>query len=140
MSIRVSKSGEQRANGSLQNGPARFQAALPRAMHMAGTLLVQKTKTEIMNGSKSGRMYGSHQASAPGEYSAYLSGEHLHGIDYAVQGPRQFEFGASAPHSAFLELGTSKMEAREDLGQSVRSEQQSVTRVLGQIPFVALSR
>lgn len=109
-------------------------------MHMAGTLLVQKTKTEIMNGSKSGRMYGSHQASGPGEYSAYLSGEHLHSIDYAVQGPRQFEFGAGAPHSVYLELGTSKMEPREDLGQSVQSEQAAVTRILGQIPYVALTR
>lgn len=140
MSISVNVSGQRRAEGSLRNGPARFQAALPRAMHMAGTLLVQKTKTEIMNGSKSGRMYGSHQASAGGEYSAFLSGEQLHGIDYAVQGPRQFEFGASAPHAVYLELGTSKMEAREDLGQSVRSEQAAVTRVLGQIPYVALTR
>lgn len=136
----VSVSGEKRALSSLANGPAKFRAALPRAMHMAGVLLVQKTKTEIMNGSKSGRTYGNHQASAPGEYSAFLSGSHLHSIDYAVQGPSQFEFGAGAEHSAFLELGTSKMAPREDLGQSVRSEQAAVTRVLGQIPYVALSR
>ena len=136
----VSVSGEKRALGSLTNGPARFKAALPRAMHVAGVLLVQQSKTEIMNGSKSGRMYGGHQASAPGEYSAYLSGEHFHSIDYSVQGPRQFEFGADEPHSVFIEVGTSKMEPREDLGQSVRSEQSAVTRVLGQIPYVALSK
>lgn len=134
----VSVSGEARALGSLKSGPSRFKAALPRAMHIAGVLLVQKTKTEIVNGSKSGRSYGGHTASAPGEYSAFLTGEHLHSIDYAVQGPGQFEFGAGAPYSVFLELGTSKMEPREDLGQTVRSEDASVTRVLGEIPYKAL--
>lgn len=134
----VSVSGERRALNSMQGAPRRFQASLPRAMHIAAVLLVQKTKNEIVNGSKSGRQYGDHQASAPGEYSAFLSGEHLKSIDYDVQGSRQFEFGAGAPHSIFLELGTSKMEPREDLGQTVQSEDATVTRTLGQIPYKAL--
>lgn len=133
-----SAQGEKRALSSLTNGPHRFNVAMPRAMHMAATLLVQKTRTEIVNGSKSGRSYGGHQASAPGEYSAFLTGEHLRSIDYNVTGTKQFEFGAGAEHSVFLELGTSKMEPREDLGQSVRSEQAAVTNILGQIPYKAL--
>lgn len=131
-------SGEKRALNSLTNGPQRFTASLPRAMHQAGTLLVQKTRTEIINGSKSGREYGPHQASGPGEYSAFLTGSHLHSIDYSVQGTLQFEFGAGEEHSIFLELGTSKMEPKEDLGQSVRSEQVTITNVLGQVPYKAL--
>lgn len=136
----VSVTGQKRAMNSITQAPQRFKAALPRAMHMAGTLLVQKTKTEIVNGTKSGRTYSGHQASAPGEYSAFFTGNHLRSIDYAVRGSRQFDFGAGADYSAFLELGTSKMEPREDLGQSVRSEQSAVTRVLGQKPYAALVR
>lgn len=136
----VSVSGQKRALNSLTQGPARFRASVQRAAHIAGTLLVQKTRTEIMNGTKSGRMYGGHQASAPGEYSAFLTGAHLQSVDYRVQGPWNFEFGAGMHYSPFLELGTSKMEPREDLGQSVRSEQSAVTRALGWQPYVALSR
>jgi hypothetical protein len=109
-------------------------------MHKAAVLLVQKTRTEIVNGPKSGHIYGDHQASAPGEYTAFLSGEHLRSVDYAVQGPRQFEFGAGADYSVFLETGTRKLVPRRDLGRSVRSEQAVVTRVLGQIPYRALNK
>ena len=136
----VSVTGQQRALNSLNRGPQVFRASIQRAANQAATILVQTTRTGIMNGSKSGRMYGSHQASAPGEYSAFLTGEHLQSIDYNVQGPWQFEFGAGAAHSVFLELGTSKMDPREDLGQSVRSEEAAVTRILGWRPYVALTR
>lgn len=136
----VSVSGQQRALNSITRAPATFRASIARAAHMAGTLLVQKTRTEIMNGSKSGRTYGGHTASAPGEYSAFLTGAHLQSVDYNVQGPWNFEFGAGMDYSVFLETGTSKMEPREDLGQSVRSEEAAITRALGWRPYVALSR
>lgn len=132
--------GQQKAQASLVNGPYRFNQGLRTAGHKSGHILKQATQHGIRNGSKSGRMYGGHQASAAGEYSAFLSGAHFRSIDYKVNGSHSFEFGAGTAYSAFLEEGTSKMDPREDLGQSVRNEQSRVTRILGQIPYSYLAR
>lgn len=132
--------GEGPAIASLRNGPYLFNQGLRTAAHKCGHLLVQATRHGINNGTKSGRMYGSHQASAPGEYSAARTRTHLNSIDYRVHGSHTFEFSANAAYSAFLELGTSRMAPREDLGQSVRSQSTRITRILDQVPFSYLSR
>ncbi len=130
-----STSGEAQALAVLVQGPHRFNQGLQIAGHKAGHILKQTAKQRIRTGSRSGRMYGSHQASAPGEYSAFLTGEHFRSIDYDVNGSHSFDFGAGAKHSPFLELGTSKMEARDDLGKTVSNEEARVNRILGQVPY-----
>lgn len=61
-------------------------------------------------GSKSGRMYGGHRASAPGEYPAHWRGALLAGTNYTVSS-RSVEIGSTAPHAKYL-MGTSKMKKR----------------------------
>lgn len=138
----VSISGEARALKSLKRAPGNYRRGVNKGMHQAGSLLVAVTKREILSGSKSGRLYGSHQASAPGEYSAFLTGEHFASLDYNVNGPREFEFGAGAPHSIFLELKpeTANGGGRHDLGKTVRAEERTVTDFLGRQVYYELTR
>ena len=60
-----------------------------------------------------------HQASAPGEFPANLSGKLVKGIDYSVRGSNSMEFGDKAKHGKYLELGTKNMEPREHIVRTV---------------------
>lgn len=126
--------GEQRALRSLRRAPQNFKLGVRDAAHMAGRILVRTAAQGILNKSKSGRLYGSHQASAPGEYPANLTGRHLKSIDYRFSG-NTLRFGAGAPHSAYLEYGTSKMLPRPTIAAADRDAGPTVRNVLIRIPY-----
>jgi hypothetical protein len=77
---------------------------------------------------KSGRIYlvklngrlKRHQASAPGETPARLSGEYRKSINYHIQGSNELEFGVSVKYGGDLEYGTSKIKPRPGLANSVK--------------------
>lgn len=132
--------GEGKALGSLQGLDGKFRAGLMQASHMAGQLLVRTSQQGILSGGKSGRVYdhpkaGTYQASAPGEYPANVTGANLRSIGYEVPSDRYFWFGAGAPHSGYLEGGTSKMAPRPMLGNAVRDAGDQVTNLLGQVTY-----
>lgn len=80
---------------------------------------------------KTGRIYiikgAFHQASAPGEPPANLSGELARHIGYVVSGHKQMEFGdksqqGKAPYGLFLEGGTKKMKPRKHISRTIQEQ------------------
>ena len=65
----------------------------------------------IKSGPKTGRMYGSHQASAPGEYPANRTGT-LAGSVGSRSSDTEAEVGSNAPYSGYLRDGTRRMARR----------------------------
>ena len=130
-----SAQGEGKVLGQLQGAPENFRVGLMQAAHMAGQVLVRTVQSGMTSGSKSGRVYGSHQASAPGEYSAVRTGNLLGSADYEVSGANFLRFGVGAFYGVYQELGTSKMGARPNLGNAVSDAGNEVENLLGQVTF-----
>jgi hypothetical protein len=118
----------------LEGLPARFEGGMRQAKHLAGQHLVRTSQKGQAAGPKSGRMYGSHQASAGGEYSAPRTWGQHNSIDYRVT-ETGFEFGAGQDYSPYLEEGTRKMLPRPDLGNAVGDSGDDVGRLLGEHVF-----
>lgn len=85
--------------------------------------LIEETKKP-----KSGRLYRikrkSHRASAPGETAARITGKYGRSASYIPRGD-ELEFGVSSPYGGYLEHGTSKMDARPGLQNSIKNKQNS---------------
>ncbi|MDX2308079.1 MAG: hypothetical protein NW216_07570 [Hyphomicrobium sp.] len=126
--------GEGRVLGQLDAAAENFRVGLMQASHMAGQVLV-RTVQGGMQGAGGGRVYGSHQASAPGGYSAIRTGQLYGSADYEVSGANMLRFGVGATHGIYQELGTSKMAARPNLGNAVRDAGSTVENLLGQVTF-----
>lgn len=74
---------------------------------------------EEMTAPKSGRMYGTHQASAPGEYPAVWFGELFDSIT-VKKTPRQVRLIVNAKHGVYLEYGTVHMAPRPFIAPAAR--------------------
>ena len=79
-------------------------------LEAAVSRFVQTTAEEMagaaraaLTGPKSGRMYGRHRASAPGESPASRSGRYLAGIQVIQAGSLEAKVGASVPYAPILE-------------------------------------
>ena len=118
----------------LQGLAWRFTGGLEEAKDLAGQLLVRTSQRGQAAGGKSGRVYGSHQASAPGEYSAPRTWGQHNSIDYQKTGSG-FEFGAGQPYSPYLEVGTRKMRPRPDLTNAVNESSEQLGQIIGRSVF-----
>lgn len=122
-------------------GPA-FRLGLTQAGNMVGQELVKRVKTGMLTGPKSGRIYarrgGTYQASAPGEYSAVVSGDLIGSINYRMQGIEYLAFYATSDHAGYQEDGTSKMAARENLKRAIRESDPVITGILDQVVWRAI--
>lgn len=124
-------------------GP-RMRAALSQAGELVGKALVKRVSDGMRSGGKSGRVYrhpkgGTYQASAPGQYSAIVSGALIGSINYQVSGGRFLRFYATAPHAGYQEYGTSKMAARENLKRAIAESDAVIQSILEQIIWRAIS-
>lgn len=108
----------------------RYRGSISAAAHQAGALLVRTSQEGQSSGAKSGHVYGSHQASAPGEYSAPQSWSLHNSTAYEVSGST-LRFGVGTHYGAFQELGTSKMEPRRNLQQSYETNEDQLQNVFG---------
>jgi len=72
-----------------------------------------------MSGPKSGRFYGSHQASAPSEAPAVMTGALKNNISIEKSGEAERIVSANQEYAVFLELGTRYMEARPFMAPEV---------------------
>ncbi len=103
-----------------QNDARRLENAADHAIEAIGRVIEafvikidREIKISIERGPKSGRIYGNHQASAPGQPPATDSGGLVKSISW-----RTFNRGLSAEvgshifYAPFLEDGTSKMDPR----------------------------
>lgn len=99
------------------------------ALDTSGEMLKEKAILEINTGGRSGRMYGTHQASAAGEYPKTQTGALVASIQKSLL-PLAVTVGTSLDHGRYLEFGTSRMAARPWLRPSynwvLRFAQQSI--------------
>ena len=97
----------------------------------AGGIEIRNTIIEgLLNPPKTGRMYGDHQASAPGEYPATKSGDLVASIIFDVRN-LELEVGSSMDgekYPEYLELGTPKgqMEPRPFIAPSVEKHAEEI--------------
>ena len=73
--------------------------------------MAEEMKKEIRSGTKSGRRYGSHTSSAPGQSPANWTGQLLRSIKIQKSKGISFVY-VTAKYAEFLEFGTSKMSAQ----------------------------
>lgn len=90
---------------------------------------VQAHILEGMSESHDGRIYGGHQASAPGEMPAVDSGTLIGSIAVDAQPGRLWaEVTAGTDYAAHLEFGTVNMEARPFMLPAIVAEQDNFIR------------
>lgn len=97
--------------------------------------LVEETAVNIrnemqmsMSGPKSGRFYGSHQASAPGEAPAVMTGAAKNNMTIDKPGEGERIVAAGQEYAPFLEFGTRFMEARPFMSPAVMKERSEFLR------------
>jgi HK97 gp10 family phage protein len=73
--------------------------------------MAEEMKKSISSGAKSGKKYGNHTSSAPGQSPANWTGKLLKSIKVQKSKGMAFVY-VTAKYAEFLEFGTSKMRAR----------------------------
>jgi phage gpG-like protein len=68
---------------------------------------IREAARVAMNAPKSGRFYGAHRASAPGEAPASRSGKYLSSIE-VLEGSLEAKVGVSVPYAPVLEYGLNR--------------------------------
>lgn len=103
----------------------KLEALGPQARARASQI-VRKTAYDIagraqadMSRAKSGRMYGAHRASAPGESPAVDTGALKNSIAVEMDTPVRAIVSVGAEYGLYLELGTRRMAARPFLRPAV---------------------
>ena len=77
-------------------------------------------KLGIKNPPKTGRMYGSHQASRAGEFPANKTGRLMNSTGHNVVGYKYCEVGLTAPYARILEEGSAKIGERPMLRKTAQ--------------------
>lgn len=129
--------------GVLGNTRKAFEQGINQGLHQAGFNLVKTFRDGVQRQPKTGRIYSigakrgrrgtrknRHQASAPGEYPAILSGDYLKAIDFNVRGSKELEFGNSDEKAVVLELGSRNMAPRSALLQSIDARSKDIDVIL----------
>lgn len=111
------------ANKAITDSTLNFKNGMKNGLHEVGAENVRHVRGLIRSTNKTGRIYfikgRPHQASAPGESPANLTGNLANSADYKVRGHREMDFGEAADYATFLELGTSKMAPRPHVRRTV---------------------
>ena len=134
---------EQRQNDRIEdriNGIEKLtKRGIRQARFKVGHGLIDAASREILKGSKTGRIYirrdrtgrrRRHQASAPGETHANLSGDLRKSLSFQIRGADSMEFGygvssvkTAPPYAEWVEFGSKRMKARPSLRNAIRAEQ-----------------
>ena len=91
--------------------------------------LAKEMKKRIKTGAKSGKTYGNHTSSAPGQSPANWTGELVHSIS-AINEGKKSKVIVNANYAEFLELGTSKMRARPFILPSIQKVKKDLAQKL----------
>jgi len=70
-------------------------------------------------GGGGGRVYGSHRASAPGEYPATDSGRLVNSVDAELLSAREGQLHSDVAYASYLTTGTSHMAPRQMLREAL---------------------
>ena len=114
------------AYGSIKHARSDFLAGIRDGLFDIGNENVKHLKKLIRSKDKNGRLYffrgKIHQASAPGEAPANMTGKLANTTKYKVRGSYQCEFGDTVFYGPYLEHGTSKMEPRPHVKRTVKEK------------------
>lgn len=114
----------------LQQLQPRLQTIVSKAAHD----VEGHAKTSILAGGKSGRVYGAHQASAPGEAPANDLGNLANGIGVRDgDGPLSRIVAAGADYAMDLEMGTVRMAARPFMTPALEQVRGPFTRAVRKV-------
>ena len=101
-----------------------------RLIARAAMMVEGRIKESIQRDAKTGRTYGKHQASAPGEPPATDKGQLVSSIVMSVESDNKGEvvgiIRASAPYAAHLEFGTSNMAPRPYMQPGLESQRRKI--------------
>lgn len=113
---------------------SRFHRGIKHGLHEIGSENVKFLRKIIRDKNKTGRIYiikgRLHQASAPGEAPANLTGKLAKTADYKVRGTYQCEFGDKMFYGKFLEEGTRKILPRPHIIRTVKKKERDNYRSL----------
>lgn len=122
----------------------RFRRGIKRALHEIGSENVTFLRKIIRDKNKTGRLYiirgKIHQASAPGEAPANLTGRLARTTGYKVRGTYQCEFGDTAFYGGFLEDGTKTMLPRPHVIRTVKKKERDNYRSLSDYTHREITR
>lgn len=121
------EAGTDEAYESVVLAPRRTEMAIQLGFWQIGRNLSATLSRQMLAKDKAGKIYKykkrKHRASAPGQTAANRSGRMRKARTFKIKGFRELEFGiAGAPYAAFLEKGTSKMEPRPGLKNTIDEE------------------
>jgi hypothetical protein len=111
---------------------ARLQRNSAAAVQKAVSDIEAETKRR-MSDSKTGRIYGNHQASAPGEAPAVDSGGLFNSIEGVMTAPLSGIVFTDKEYAPVLEFGGAKMEARPIFGPVAEEVGQQLTDAMEQV-------
>jgi HK97 gp10 family phage protein len=134
MSIRIKPlSSARRVIVGIERLTKTHQQSIEDGLHVVGKIVGNRVKELITQGPKTGRVYRirgrDHQASAPKEAPANLSGRLVKSFNYNVHGPYTMELGEDAEYAGFLEDGTRNIKPRPHVGRAVDETQGDVVNI-----------
>lgn len=104
-----------KASVFLRINEAEFKKLINEASEItddAAKKMAENMKKSILSGAKSGRTYGSHTASAPGQAPANETGALVRSIKVEKNSKSESTVYVEQDYAVFLEYGTSKMRPR----------------------------
>jgi len=117
--------------GGFTNVPEKLLQGAQRGIKDGTLLLRQEVVSLIENTSKSGRVYGNHQSSAPGEPFASDTGEAVRQIDLSFSSDGLTGYvDSKAEYGAALEFGTEKMEARPYMRPALQNKKAEIEAIV----------
>jgi hypothetical protein len=120
---------------TINQGHAMHKRGIRWGLFAIGRENVKHTRRLILDKNKNGRLYfirgKIHQASAPGEAPANLSGKLQKSVNYKVRGSSQMEFGDEVYYGKFLESpGTKRILPRPHLETTVKDREKDNINIL----------
>lgn len=113
---------------------AEMMRGVDRGVDLAGKIILAEVKRLILDTPKTGRFYGSHQASAPGEAPASETGALVSGLQVQIRGnqhSRSAVIISSDPKASMLEFGTRKMAPRPHMTPALINKKAECYAALG---------
>lgn len=131
---------------SAENIAAHTRHGVEVALWRSGKDIQGEFNRQVLAKDKTGTIYirrikggarRKHQASAPGETPANRTGKYRKGFSFNVDGAHQLRIGIPAvgtgpdsKYPLYLEVGTSRMEARPGLRNAIRASERDILRNL----------
>jgi hypothetical protein len=113
--------------GTIRKAGKRFHAGIRAGLHEIGVENRRHLRKLIRSKNKTGRLYPFrgrlHQASAPGEAPANMTGSLANTAGFRVSGHYQCEFGDREEYGKFLEEGTQKMKPRPHVARTAKEKE-----------------